>query len=224
MAWWAWLLSTGSILLLLIGLILLLPLRIFVRYLRENKKDQISLRIKLGLLVLRLELWKRAAADKNFTWYLAAGRIKIPAALLQKIAGRMERPGFRGKQAEPWWRDIFDLKNSVEVLAVRRQARSLLKKITWSHFDLEVSWGWDDPALTGLAAGGCWALGGIVTGLLQEYFSVTARPRFQVRPLFRPAELRLRWEGEAALSLYRWLRLWYVVKKIGGAASGTSSH
>ncbi len=224
MAWWAWLLLISFILLLLTGLILLLPLRIFVRYLRENKKDQISLRIKLGFLALSLEMWKRADVDEKSTWHLKAGRIKVPAALLQKMAGKMRKPVITSRQAGYWWRDVLDISKAVEVITVRRQARSLLKKVTWSHFDLEVSWGWDDPALTGLAAGGCWAFGGLLTGLLQEYFSVTNRPRFQVRPLFRPAELRLRWEGEVTLSLYSWLRLWHVVKKIGGVASGTSSH
>ncbi len=213
MAWWAWLLLAGSGSLLLTGILLLLPLRIFVRYLRENRKDQISLRLGLGLLCLRLELWKKEAAGSEFTWHLAAGKIRVAPAQLQKMARRMR-----------WAGDVFHPENMSGLLSLRRQAAPLLKKITWSHFDLELSWGWDDPALTGLAAGGCWALGGILSGLLQEYFSVTARPRFQIRPLFRPAEMRLRWEGEAALALYRWLKLWHIVKTTGGAGSGTSSH
>ncbi|NLA26462.1 MAG: DUF2953 domain-containing protein [Firmicutes bacterium] len=123
-----------------------------------------------------------------------------------------------------WRSDLLDPQNIEGLLSLRRQAGPLLKKVIWSHFDLELSFGWDDPALTGLAAGGCWALGGALAGLLQEYFSMTARPRLQIKPLFAPAELRLRWEGEAALALYRWLWLWHIVKTTGGAASGTSSH
>ena len=99
MAWWAWLLFFLIFVLILMGLILLLPLRIFVRYLRENKKDQISLRIKLGFSVLRLEILKRAA-DENFTWHLKVGRIRIPAAFLKKLASIIEKPGPAGCQAE----------------------------------------------------------------------------------------------------------------------------
>lgn len=224
MAWWACLLSVAVIFLLLLGLILLLPLRIFVCYLRENKKDQISLRLKLGWLLLRFELWKSAAGAKGHSWHLLAGRITIPAGFLQKIAGKIEQPGLDKKQKRSWWKNLPGPGDFAKILTVRRQARSLLKKVTWSHFDLELSWGWDDPALTGLAAGGAWALGGILIGLLYEYFSVATRPRFQVAPVFGPVEPRLRWEGEVVLSLYRWLRLWYVFKKIGGVASGSSSH
>lgn len=223
MAWWAWLLLISFILLLLTGLILLLPLRIFVRYLRENKKDQISLRIKLGFSVLRLEILKRAA-DENFTWHLKVGRIRIPAAFLKKLASIIEKPGPAGCQAEKSRGNDLDILKAAGLLTVCRQARPLLKKVTLSHFDLELSWGWDDPALTGLAAGGCWAFGGILTGLLQELFSVTAKPRLRLVPLFRPAELRLHLEGEAGFSLFWFLKLRHVVKKIGGAGSGTSSH
>lgn len=213
MAWWAWLLLPLSFLFLLSALILLQPLRIFMRYLRENKKDQISLKVKLGFLSLRLELCRGMAAGGRYNWRLTAGKIEMPAGLLHRAAGRME-----------WPRNLLDIKDPLSILTVIRQAGRLMKGITWSHFDLEISWGWDDPALTGLAAGSCWALGGILTGLLHEYFSVAAHPRLQVRPHFGPAEFFLRWEGEAAITLYRWLRLWFMVKKIGGAKSGTSSH
>lgn len=213
MAWWAWLLLIISALLLPAALLLLLPLRIFVRYLRENRKDQISLRIKLGFVGLRLHLWRESTAGGSFARHLALGRLALPAALLEKAAGRMG-----------WTRNILDPKKPAGLFALRREAAPLLKRIIWSRFDLELSWGWEDPALTGLAAGGCWALGGILAGLLQEYFSVKTRPQLSIRPLFRPAHLRLRWEGEAALPFYRWLELWYRMKKIGGAASGTSSH
>lgn len=213
MAWWAWLLLIASALLLPAALLLLLPLRIFVRYLRENRKDQISLRVKLGFLVLRLHLWKESAADGSFSRHLALGRMAVPPALLEKMAGRMK-----------WARGIFDPGKPAGLLALGREAAPLLKMITWSRFVLELSWGWEDPALTGLAAGGCWALGGLAAGLLQEYFSVKTRPRILIRPLFRPAYLELLWEGEAVLSCYRGLVLWSRMKKIGGVASGTSPH
>ena len=212
MPWWAWLLFLLIFLMTLTGLILLLPLRIFVRYVRENKKDHISLRVRLGVLPF-LELWNKDSGEGSSAWHLKAGRLRIPAALWQKAL-----PG----QAN--WNSILDMLKAAVVLAVCRQCRSLLKKITLSRFDLELSWGWDDPALTGLAAGGCWAVGGMIAGLLQEYFSVAARPRLQLLPLFRPAELRLRWEGEVKLSLYCCFRLWVMAKKIGGVPGGSSSH
>lgn len=224
MAWWAGLLLIIAILLLLFGMILLLPLRIFITYLRENKKDEIGLRIKLGWLVLRFKLWKTKAGEKKLFWYLAGKRIEIPPVLLEKLIKKTERFTLRKQRGKSRWRVFVNRSNSAEITARRRQARSWLKKISWSRFDLEIMWGWDEPALAGLAAGSCWALGGILTGLLHEYFSMAARPRFQVRPLFRPAELRLRWEGEAVLSLYRWFRLWHALIKTGGVASGTSSH
>lgn len=218
MSWWAWLLSIALISLLLLGLVLLLPLRIFVRYLRENRTDQISLRLKLGFFGLRCELLKSAAGEKRISGYLLAGRIKIPAGFLPKVFGPDKKEG------RAWWETLSDKGDFAVFLKAGRQARSLLKTVTWSHFDLELSWGWDDPAWTGLAAGGAWALGSILIGLLHEYFLVAARPRFRVLPVWGPAGLRLRWEGEVLLSLYCYLKLWRVVKKIGGVANGSSSH
>jgi len=207
MAWWAWLLSITLVILLLLGLLLLLPLRIFVRYLRENKTDQISLRLKWGFFGLLYEQWRSAAGEKGLSWYLLAGGSKIPAGFLQKM------PGLNKKQKRSWWEKIFERGNLAGFMKTARQAGPLLKKVTWSHFDLELSWGWDDPAWTGLAAGGAWALGGILVGLLYEHFSVAARPQFQVLPAWSPAETRLQWEGEVVLSLYCGLKLWTCSKK-----------
>jgi len=218
MAWWAWLLVLLIFCFLLAALILLLPLCIFVHYLRENKKDHISLRVKLGSFPLSMELWQGEAGEGDWTSHLAVGRFRIPAVLLQKVAGLA---GFRGKKSGS---SLMDLFRAADSLTITRQLRALLKKITLSRLELELTWGWDDPALTGLAAGGLWALLGAIAGLLQEYFSLAAKPRLQVVPLFRSAELRLRCEGEIRLSLYCLLKLRQTVKKIGGVPGGTSSH
>ncbi|NLA05201.1 MAG: DUF2953 domain-containing protein [Firmicutes bacterium] len=224
MAWWGRLLLSGFALLLSTGIILMLPLRIFVCYLRENKTAQVTLRLELGFIALVREPSERAAAGGSPAWYLAAGRFRVPAAFMQlngsKRAG-LPRAGRLLQRRLPEPPDISDLAG---LLALRRQAGPLLKKITWSHFDLAISWGGSDPALTALAAGSCWSALGALAGLLQVYFTVKEPPRIRVEPQFRSAGLQVRWEGEAALSLYRCLRLWQFFKKIGGADSGTSSH
>lgn len=223
MAWWLPLLLAALFLALPVTAILLLPLRINGQYLREDKKDQLGLLIKLGWLQLSLEL-NAGAAGNVFRWRLLAGPLRIAVGCKREDGrdkGKGRPPGLLSGQSG---RDLLDLAEAVGTMVLRRRDRSLLKKIAWARFDLELSWGGEDPALTAVAAGGCWAFSAILTGLLLRYFSFKTRPRFQVKPLFRPAALRLRWEGEAVLSLYRLLSLRRMVKIIGGVAGGASSH
>lgn len=225
MAWWAWLLIAGSALLLLTGaLLLLLPLRIFVRYLREDNRDHLSLRLKLGFIVLERDQRPAGPAGSGVRWRLLAGRFSAAAATLQKMEARWARMSLLGRRVQERFLKRFRRADLAGDRTRRGEIRWALKKITWSRFNLEIAWGSGDPALTAIAAGGCWSLLGLLAGELQRRFTVTVKPRLKVKPLFRRSALRVLWEGEAALSLYRWLKLWQLFNKTGGADSGTSPH
>lgn len=224
MNWWLWLLLTALLLVLPVAAALLLPLRIFVQYLREDKIDRLSLRIRQGGLQLRLETEPGDIGGSGVRWRLSAGPLGIAASSGRRGEGRRSRNAAALRLPERWKRELLDLAATVGRMALVRQERAQLKRITLSHFNLELSWGGEDPALTAIAAGGCHALGALLTALLTRYFTLKSRPRFQVEPQFGPAGLRLRWEGEAVLSLYRLLSLRRMLKIIGGVAGGASSH
>lgn len=224
MVWWGRLLLAGCALLFATGVFLMLPLRIFVCYLRENKKDQVRLRLKLGFIALVWEPAEGAAAGRGPAWHLEAGRLRIPAVFMKATGGKGAGLPRAGRFLQRRLPERPDLRDLAVFLTLHGQARPLLKKVTWSQFDLAISWGGSDPALTALAAGSCWSVLGTLSGLFRLYFTVKAPPRIRVEPQFKSSGLRVCWEGEAALSLYRCLRLWQLFKKFGGADSGTSSH
>ena len=206
MPWWAWLLTIALSVLLFFGLLLmLLPLRISGCYLRENKTDRLDLRLKWGIFGLNYEQRVDDGGAGTGRLHLLIGRFS-PAGF--PLKGLLPEIGEGGA----WWERLLHRGERTRFLGVFRQARPLLKKITWSRFDLELSWGWGDPAWTALAAGGVWAAGGVITGLLHQYFSVAARPRVEVLPLWSPAGLRLSWQGELSLSLHSGLQLWRLTK------------
>ncbi len=206
MPWWAWLLSVVLSVLLLLGLALqLMKLRIFGRYLRENKTDQLRLQLKLGFLALCYEQGEDEQGEKRSRIYPLIGRL-LPAGFLQR-----ELPSGE-EQGAGWWKSLLHRESRSSMHQTIGQVGPLLKEITWSRFDLELSWGWGEPAWTGLAAGGIWAAGGMITGLLHQYFTVAARPRVKVLPLWSPAGLRMSWEGELSLSLYSCLKFWRAIK------------
>lgn len=216
MAWWEYLLGIATVLLLLPGAALLLPLRIFALYLREDRTDHLSLRLRIGFLRLRCEL-KDGEGKVEIS-----GPPLVRRILSADLLPRRPLPGPGGGKGR--WAALRERGRRHGSRGAGPQLRPLLKRVTWSHFDLELSWGLGDPAWTALSVGGGWALGSLLPALLQRYFSMATRPRLRIVPAWSPAGLRLRWEGEVSLSLYSGLKLWRVFKKIGGAASGSSSH
>lgn len=218
MPWWVWLLSILLTALLLTGLVLTrATLRIFGRYLREDKTDQLRLQLRLGLIGFCYEYGEDEKGAKKSRLYLLIGRL-LPAGFLQKEFSP------KGQGGGAWWKGFLDRSSRPRLVEAIRQMRPLLKEVTWSRFDLELSWGWGDPAWTALAAGSVWAAGGGITGLLYQYFSVAARPQLKVLPLWSPAGMRLCWEGELHLSLYSCLKFWRMIKKTGGTINGTSPY
>ncbi|HHX87459.1 MAG TPA: DUF2953 domain-containing protein [Firmicutes bacterium] len=91
-------------------------------------------------------------------------------------------------------------------------SRPYFKQIIWKNFLLEVDLGLGDPALTGLAAGGSWALGGALLPLLFQYFRFETEPKIKINPGFYETGLKVNWEGEIAAPLSLWLRLWSLFK------------
>jgi len=91
-------------------------------------------------------------------------------------------------------------------------SKPYFKQIIWKKFLLEVDLGLGNPALTGVAAGGSWALGGVLLPLLFQYFSFETEPKVQINPGFYETGLKINWEGEITAPLSLWLRLWSLFK------------
>lgn len=216
------------LLLFLAALVILmfLPLRIFVYYLRENKNDRLTFTIKMlhlgfRLLVSRnshdevtlsIKFWRfvfRVPVYRNETGCRKETTVKVFKRELSVL------PGGKALSRE----NIGKGRRLVKVI------RPYLKKIIWQHFVLDVQFGFGDPALTGLAAGGGWAAGGVILGLLQRNFTVKTRPQVNVVPGYYERSFKLRWEGEVTMPLYCWVKLFNMTRIIGGAAkNGKSSH
>ena len=109
------------------------------------------------------------------------------------------------------------LKNYLE------EIRPYRKKFIWNRFKLVIDLGLGDPALTGMAAGGGWALGGAFLSLLYHYFRFETEPVLKINPGFQNIALKIDWEGEITASPSLWLKLWAIFKKTGGSAYGRSS-
>lgn len=228
MAWWVYLLIAGAALFFFFtALALILPVRIFIRYLRKNRNDRVTMVIGQAHWETRLYLYRFDRKNEVFIMVrLAWWEFRVPVmrriiegqdSLILKL-GRWEYhiPG----------RSLYQtLKRMAGTSGpLLRRVKPLIKRVSVERLNLKVTFGLEDPAVTGIMAGGFWALAGLLTGMLKRFFTVAAAPRILIDPRFNGEPLRVWLEGEMAMPLFRWLQLWMVTRKIGGVTSGTSSH
>jgi hypothetical protein len=222
MPWYFYLGASIFLVGLLSALVLSLPLRIFIRYLRKNKKDQATLTVTLSFLELQTRIM-REGGQTSATFAVKVGRLafRVPVT-------RTERMGRKTAALKVCrWKIALpppDPENLKKVPELFRRVKPIFKKMTWQSFNLEMIFGLEDPALTGMAAGGCWALGGVLLGLMKRYFRFETVPKIKFFPQFYGSSLQVLWEGEMAMPLFRWLKLWFMIKTYGGAVDGKSSH
>ncbi|MEW5784878.1 MAG: DUF2953 domain-containing protein [Bacillota bacterium] len=218
MAWYYYIAGAALLCLACGAVILFAPLRIFVRYLRENRTDQVTLTIRLVRCGVRISV-VRCAENSRFGAVLLLGGWEIRVPGLGKVIRVLERTYTKirsrasRREKRPSGRPGFSLALAGKALETFHAVRPQLKKLTWKRFDLEVIFGLDDPVLTGLAAGSGWFVSGVLLGCLERFFSVETTPRFMIRPQFSSSELRLHWESEVSLPLFRWLKIALLTRK-----------
>lgn len=212
MSWYAYLLASAALFLAGAAIALFLPLRIFICYLRKNRKDQVSVAIRLSCCGLRIG-YTRAGELNRLSWQLIVGTRHFTLPGEEKASRLLVRLFTRGRRrlsrrAKFDWGFVF--RKSWEAF---QEIKAELKRISWKYFDLEVSFGLANPALAGLAAGCGWAGAGVMLGLMQRFFSFETRPRVKIVPHFCGGELQVHWRSEFSLPLYRWLKIVFKTRK-----------
>ena len=182
MPWKYFLTGTALLLLLLLG-VLLLPVRIFALYLRENNNVQFTATIKAGPLAYRMR--------------------KLPD---------LSRSPIRPRQGGAF------------LLRKLNRLRPLARKISWSRFMVELSFGTGDPALTGLLTGMSWSAGSFLLALIRRFLRFDSAPKLTITPVFSRSYFRVRWEGEFSLPVYGWLRLMLAMIKAEVLTIGKPPH
>ncbi len=129
----------------------------------------------------------------QFKVYLVLWRWKLPF--------KLATPKGRGQEL-----NLQRLRKVIDV------SRPYLKRLIWNKFSLVIDLGLGDPALTGIAVGGGWALGGAILPLLFNYFRFETEPEIKINPGFHNTGLKVNWEGEIAAPLALWLKLWSLFK------------
>jgi hypothetical protein len=222
MPWYLYLGGAITLYGVILTVAMFLPLRIFMRYLRKNREDHTTLTAKFGILEFQT-LITREGGHMNATLYVKAARLSLRVPVI-----RTERKGRKTAAIKiRRWElglpppDLATLKKLPDLF---RRSRRVLKKMSWREFKMEMVFGADDPALTGMAVGGGWVVGGMLPGLLQQHFRLDTVPQVNILPCFDGPAFQVRYEGEVAMPLFRWLKLLLIMKSIGGATSGESSH
>ncbi len=147
-------------------------------------------------------LWENNKTQ--FRVHLVLGRWKFPLRM------KARREGTEGL-------NLHRLKKYLD------EIRPYRKKLIWNRFKLAIDLGLGDPALTGMAVGGGWALGGTFLSLLYKYFRFETEPVIRINPGFKNTALKIDWEGEITAPPSLWLKLWSTFKKTGGPVNGRSS-
>ena len=92
------------------------------------------------------------------------------------------------------------------------EGKKYRRQLYFNRFLLRVELGFENPAITGMAIGGGWALEGRFLPLLLKYFHFRTRPLVTIIPDFHHRGLRVLWEGELVAPLWLWIRLWSLLK------------
>jgi hypothetical protein len=225
MAWYYYLAAGLLLISIAAAAGMFLPLRIFVFYLRENKEDRAALTVKIYRFGLKLKVLRNG--ETEVTLFLTLGKREFRLPVFRRVVPGRDSIAVRMSRFEygiPFPRGLFSKAGLRIGLKGFQAIRPVLKKITWKRFDLEVIYGLEDPSLVGLTFGGSWAVGGAIIGLLYHLFSFETVPRINIVPRFNDPALRMHWEGELTMPLFRGLKLLLITRKIGGAVNGTSSH
>jgi hypothetical protein len=117
--------------------------------------------------------------------------------------------------------------NPANVKKALPELRRAIRKIPFRDLRLELKFGLENPAATGLLAGGGWAAGGTLISLLASCLTLENRPQLKIVPVFEPAPLEITGTVEMKITGFQGLKILFILlrkKVLGGASGGTSSH
>jgi len=164
-------------------LISLIPLKVYVRYLKQNHDDELIIKVYLfkwtgvilKLPVIKLEQYLPKPAlkiegeveDINNTLPLVEKGEEVYLPALNKMLGVLKK-----------------VKENIEIF--KPSILYLLSKIRFKDFKWKTKFGIGDPALTGLLVGTAWSIKNIVFLILSKYVHVNNfKPDFCVTPYFK---------------------------------------
>jgi hypothetical protein len=162
-------------------LILLIPVRINLYFLRENKDDFLNIRISTFASLIRFAVEvpifkQKSPLDLTIEAELKAAEDELIREEKKELSFFDIDWGKVREQLE------FFLQNRKQLFFI---ARFLGRAMTVESFHLSVDGGLGDAAQTGLLSGLYWTMAGTLTNLGQRWLTVRSKPVFRLKPDFR---------------------------------------
>lgn len=162
---------------------------------------------RIRVPLLRLERSGEAPAVAAFVGRAIADRY---GAARREAAEQEEKKILTLSEARRAGRSVL-----VAAGALRHPALALLKRVSWSHLSWRTTLSLPDAAFTGLAAGGVWAVKGILAASLRGTLRLAGgQPEFEVTPEFEGRGTVSRFEGIGVL------RVGHIILALPGLVRG----
>ncbi len=195
----------------LLGLLLLVPVRIRLSFSHTGGKSEGSVHAGLGILQFNLTkfLKKKTAGSpvEKAKEKPPDKKAEMPQTEKRESKEEPEEDGETSKKEKLSFRDIENaLSKGVEVL------RYLRKKFTVKLFCLRVRMGLGDAADTGIATGAGYAAIYSILGSIDRYF-ILKKHEVVITPVFRGVGLEMEFRGEFQLRLVYCLGLINKIRK-----------
>lgn len=159
-------------------LTLFIPVRINLRFIRENKDDFLTVSVDTFYSLLRLSLEVPVLRQKNMDLELEAE--------LKAGTGRL----LREEKEQVAVMDLLEQIRRVVNYVLRHKKqfrfmlRILLRVVTVEKLSLHVAAGTKDAALTGVLAGLYWTAAGTLAAMAGRWLKLRSRPVFSLEPDF----------------------------------------
>ncbi|MBS3885419.1 MAG: DUF2953 domain-containing protein [Dethiobacter sp.] len=174
-----WQLFPGYIALFL--LIQLIPVRINIFFVRDDKDEFMTIRVNTIFSLLRFAVEVPAVKQRKALEFTLDAELK--AGQDELIRQEQETVSLLDLEWEKLRELIVYLQENSQML--RFLLRFFSRAITVEKLTLRIRAGLDDAALTGLLAGLGWIFTGWFTAKVRQWFSFKAEPVFVINPDFR---------------------------------------
>ncbi|NLM46577.1 MAG: DUF2953 domain-containing protein [Firmicutes bacterium] len=178
-------------------LVLLVPVRINLFFVRENKDDFLALRVNTFFSLLRfsveIPLLRR---ESPFSLTMEAELKTGEEKLLRERKESLSLLSVEWRKMRAHLRRLY---SSRKVLT--KILSFIARTVAVEKFVCRLACGTGDAALTGLAVGSFWAFAGSMLALLQQYLRFATKPELTFRPLYTRAGVDLYLDAEMSFRI-----------------------